>query len=88
MAKTTVYRARDAAAAQRVVDGLAAVLEPMMAPVDGVKGLPGSRCMHTEAAGQFSCWATADRYAFEGAGSELLDAQQQMAAQYLLLTAR
>jgi hypothetical protein len=88
-AKTNVYRARDAGAARRVVEALAATQASTTQPADGVKGLPGSRCTLGQGAAHasFTCWATEDRYAFVGSGTELLDVQQQMAAQYLMLAA-
>jgi hypothetical protein len=82
--KTNVYQARDVAAAAKITDDFAAEIAPMAKPVDGVNGLPASRCMNTS--GSFYCLATADRYAIEVSAGQLPDAKQQVAAQYLMLT--
>ena len=86
---TYVYQARDAAAATQIRDDSAAEFAAHARPTDGVKGLPDSRCeVMAGAQHVYYCTATAGRYAFETTSSKLQDAQQQIAAQYLLLTAK
>jgi hypothetical protein len=85
--KTNVYQARDAAAATRIADDFADEVKPTMKAVDGVNGLPASRCMQ-DTSKSYYCLATADRYAIEVSAGQLPDAKQQVAAQYLMLTAR
>ena len=46
--------------------------------------MPDSRCLQLEDKA-FYCLATADRYAIETSGPNLLDTQQQVAAQYVML---
>jgi hypothetical protein len=84
--KTIVYQARDPAAATKIVDEFAEEVKPSSKPADGVNGLPASRCMQLQPGG-FYCLAAADRYAIEVDAGQLPDAKQQLAAQYLMLTA-
>jgi hypothetical protein len=84
MAKTNVYQTRDADGAKGVVDGFIAELEPMSQPATPVKNMPDSRCLRLEA-GPFYCLAPADRYAIEVNAANLLEAQQLVAAQYVML---
>lgn len=84
MAKTNVYETQDADGAKGVVNGFSAELEPMSQPANPVKNLPDSRCLHL-AAGPFYCLAPADRYAIEVNADSLLEAQQLVAAQYVML---
>jgi hypothetical protein len=52
---------------------------------DPVPALPGSRCLQFPQG--FYCVASADRYAIEVQADQLRDAHQQVAAQYVMLTA-
>lgn len=85
-----VYRAKDSAAAQQVVDGFAADWGAKSTPVDGVPGMPGARCLDRGAGlpigeVRYVCFARADRYAFAVSSDQAEDARQQTAAQYLVL---
>jgi hypothetical protein len=92
--KTSIYQARDAAGAARLVEQFVAEIRADGAkPAEGVAGMPASRCLevpHPGAKPSFACFAPADRYAIEAhAGhrnGQLLAAQQQVAAQYVMLT--
>jgi hypothetical protein len=84
MAKTNVYQAKDAAGATGVVEGFLAELQPTSQPANAVRNMPDSKCLRLED-GAFYCMATADRYAIEVSGKELLDTQQLVAAQYAML---
>lgn len=85
MAKANVYEAENAEGATGVTDGFFAELQPTSQPANAVRNLPDSRCLRLED-GAFYCLATADRYAIEVSGKELLDTQQLAAAQYAILT--
>lgn len=85
MAKTNVYETKDADAAGRIVSGFFDELQPTAKEATAVRDLPGSRCLQLEDK-SFYCLAAADRYAIESSGTNLLEAQQQAAAQYVLLT--
>jgi hypothetical protein len=84
MAKTNVYQTKDADGAKGVVDGFYAELEGTSQPANPVRNMPDSRCLQLED-GAFYCLAPADRYAIETSGPNLLDTQQQVAAQYVML---
>ena len=84
MAKTNVYQTKDAEGAAGIVDGFYAELEPTSQPAKPVKNMPDSRCLQLEDK-TFYCLAAADRYAIETSAPNLLDAQQQVAAQYVML---
>jgi hypothetical protein len=84
MAKTTVYRTKDPASAVKIVDGFFAELQPTSQPAKPVTNLPGSRCLQLKDK-SFYCLGTADRYTIETTADNLLDAQQQVAAQYAML---
>lgn len=92
---TTVYRARDAAAAAKIVaDFTDDVRQQKFTPVGGITGLPAARCLLSPK-GQFAsdpkrtyCVASADRYAYEAIGTDDGLVRQLAAAQYLMLTAR
>lgn len=90
--KTSVYEARDAAAAIRLVEQFSPELQLGGAePADGVPHMPDSRCFRTPippTSFVFVCYATADRYAIETHAPQLLDAHQQAAAQYVILSAK
>jgi len=84
MAKTNVYQTKDSESAARIVDGFYAELRPTSQPTKPVNNLPDSRCLQLEDK-SFYCLGAADRYAIETTSESLLDAQQQVAAQYAML---
>ena len=84
MAKTNVYQTKDSESAARIVDGFYAELQPTSQPAKPVNNLPDSRCLQLADQG-FYCLGAADRYAIETTSKNLLDAQQQVAAQYAML---
>jgi hypothetical protein len=84
MAKTNVYQTKDSESAARIVDGFYAELQPTSQPAKPVNNLPDSRCLQL-ADKSFYCLGAADRYAIETTSDNLLDAQQQVAAQYAML---
>ena len=84
MAKTNVYQTKDSTGATRIVDGFFAELQPTSQPAKPVNNLPDSRCLQLEDK-SFYCLGAADRYAIETTSQNLLDAQQQVAAQYAML---
>jgi hypothetical protein len=84
MAKTNVYQTKDSESAARIVDGFYAELQPTSQPAKPVNNLPDSRCLQLEDK-TFYCLGVADRYAIETSSESLLDAQQQVAAQYAML---
>jgi hypothetical protein len=81
-----VFHARDAAGATAVADS--AVKQTQGAPAEPVPNMPGSHCLTLGNNAGFWCVGTADRYEFEVSANQLHDAHQQMAAQYILLTAK
>jgi hypothetical protein len=84
MAKTNVYQAKDSGGAARIVDGFFAELQPTSQPAKPVNNLSDSRCLQLKD-NSFYCLGAADRYAIETTSQTLLDAQQQVAAQYAML---
>jgi hypothetical protein len=84
MAKTNVYQTKDPASAAKIVDGFFAELQPASQPAKPVNNLPDSRCLQLKDK-SFYCLGAADRYAIETSSDNLLDAQQQVAAQYAML---
>ena len=58
--------------------------QPTSRPAKPVNNLPDSRCLQLEDK-TFYCLGAADRYAIETTSEKLLDAQQQVAAQYAML---
>jgi len=84
MAKTNVYQTKDSESAARIVDGFYAELQPTSQPAKPVNNLPDSRCLQLEDK-SFYCLGAADRYAIETTSQTVLDAQQQVAAQYAML---
>jgi hypothetical protein len=84
MAKTNVYQTKDSQSATRIVDGFFAELQPTSQPAKPVNNLPDSRCLQLGDK-SFYCLGAADRYAIETTSQNLLDAQQQVAAQYAML---
>ena len=84
MAKTNVYQTKDAAGAGKIVEGFYAELQPTSQPAKPVNNLPDSRCLQLQDK-TFYCLGAADKYAIETTADNLLDAQQQVAAQYAML---
>jgi hypothetical protein len=84
MAKTNVYQTKDSASAAKIVEGFLAELQPTSQPAKPVNNLPDSRCLQLKDQ-TFYCLGAADRYAIETTGPNLLDTQQQAAAQYAML---
>ena len=84
MAKTNVYQTKDAASAPKIVDGFYAELQPTSQPAKPVNNLPESKCLQLKDK-TFYCLGAADKYAIETTAETLLDAQQQVAAQYAIL---
>lgn len=87
MAQTNVYEAKDPAAARLIVDSFHQELTEADGTTDTapVRNLPESHCVAL--ARGFYCVAPADRYAIEAKGEQFADVQQQVAAQYVMLTA-
>lgn len=86
-AATTIYRARDAAAASALAQTFTQEVGKLGAPTDAVPNLPGSHCFKLTAAGYY-CTATNDRITIEAQTNRLRDAQQMTAAQYVMLAAK
>jgi hypothetical protein len=84
MAKTNVYQTKDPGGAGKIVDGFYAELQPTSQPAKPVNNLPDSKCLQLKDK-TFYCLGTADKYAIETTAENLLDAQQQVAAQYAML---
>jgi hypothetical protein len=91
VSQTTVYQARDGAAAQQLAQAFGDDVVERQAgqPAPEVPGLAGSRCVRTEAAGsrivRHWCVGTRERYTFSAVARDLNNAHQQIAAQYLML---
>jgi hypothetical protein len=88
--KDAVYQTRDAAAAGEVVNAFTAEVRNGGSAEAAVPNLPGSQCTKQQAqlTTLFTCFSAADRYVIEATAPQLVDAQQQSAAQYLMLTAQ
>jgi hypothetical protein len=87
MAMTNVYQTKDSESAARIVDGFFAELQPTSQPAKPVNNLSDSRCLQLKDS-SFYCLGAAGRYAIETTSKTLLDAQQQVAAQYAMLLSR
>lgn len=85
MGLTNVYHTEDSEGAAQIVDGFFAELQPNSQPANPVKNLPDSRCLKLQDQ-SFYCLAAAGGDAIEASGTKLLDVQQQVAAQYVILT--
>ncbi|MFI9506398.1 hypothetical protein [Nocardia sp. NPDC052566] len=83
-----VYRARDAAGAQRIADEHGK-LSRYFRRVEPPKGLPFASCREYRGsqaqAIKFYCTVSYDRYATEVAANQLADAHQRVSAQYAIL---
>ncbi len=94
-ALVNVYQARDPQGAQAIVDAFAAeVAANNFSPAGPMAGLPGARCaisppspVDTAINQSVRCLAAVERYAVSVHAVDETDAHQQMAAQYLMLTA-
>ncbi|MGJ6127287.1 hypothetical protein QN239_32430 [Mycolicibacterium sp. Y3] len=88
--KTGVYQTRDAAAAVEVANAFAAEMRDGGSVEAGVPNLKGSQCSKKQqlTVVLYNCYSTADKYVIEASSPQLADAQQQSAAQYLMLTAQ
>ena len=86
MAKTNVYQAKNAAGAIAITDsfGMEVTAEGTAAAAP-VPEIPHSHCMGFPKG--FYCVAPAGEYAIEARGEQLPDVQQQVSAQYVILTA-
>lgn len=90
---TTVYQARDAPAAETLLQQMAdaAASRPTTQEAAAVPGMPASRCARvTDASGlvpKYQCLATVDRYVLKATSRDATRTQQQLAAQYRMLTA-
>lgn len=91
----TTYMARDADGAKAIVEQFAKTMtEKNYVESDGVPGLPESKCLtYTPDEKSYEkprtyCVAAADRVAFETTAGQEASAHQEMAAQYLMLTAK
>jgi len=91
--RTTVYRARDAAGAQHLLDSAIAwsTSRPGAKPAPGVDGLPSAKCFEytqpdVSQTPRFGCVGTAGRHQFEAWSEQGPDVRQQTASQYLMLT--
>ncbi|QLY31912.1 hypothetical protein H0264_06290 [Nocardia huaxiensis] len=83
-----VYRAKDAASAQRITADRA-VVPRLYRRADSPQNLPGAKCREFRGSDmfipRFHCTVTYDRYSAESWSSQLTDAQQRISAQYALL---
>lgn len=88
--KTGVYETRDAQAAADVANAFAQEMRTGGSEEAAVPNLNGSQCSKKQqlTVVLFSCFSTADKYVIEATAPQLVDAQQQSAAQYLMLTAQ
>lgn len=87
--KTKVYQAKDAAGAQLLADKTADAIGKDTTPAAGVPGLADAKCfdagVEVKDANRFTCVATVDRYAITASSQQVADAQQQIAAQVMML---
>ncbi|MUL78168.1 hypothetical protein [Mycolicibacterium sp. CBMA 226] len=87
--KTSVYRAKDPSSAVNVANTFGKeVSVDGTETADPVPALTLSRCILLANPKQFYCVAPAGNYVIEARGAELKDAHEQVAAQYILLTAK
>jgi hypothetical protein len=87
MAKTNVYQAKNTAGAIAITDAFGMeVTSEGTAAAAPVPEIPHSHCMGFPKG--FYCVAPAGEYAIEARGEQLPDVQQQISAQYVILTAR
>lgn len=87
MGSTNVYQTKDDAAAVMITNAFSQEMtSDGMATADTVTALPDSHCYALTQA--FYCVAPAGRYAIEARSAQLADVHQQLAAQYVMLTAK
>jgi hypothetical protein len=91
VSQSTVYQAADPSAAQRLSSALGdqTAARAGAQTAAAVPGLPQSHCVTLDAGGLVPkswCVATADRYAFKTVARQIDKAQQQLAAQYKMLS--
>ncbi len=87
--KTSVYQAKDPQSAVNVANAFGKeVSVDGTETADPVPALTLSRCILLANPKQFYCVAPAGDYAIEARGTELKDVHEQVAAQYILLTAK
>ncbi|KIU17075.1 DUF7373 family lipoprotein [Mycolicibacterium llatzerense] len=87
--KTSVYQAKDPSSAVNVANAFGKeVSVDGTETADPVPALTLSRCILLANPKQFYCVAPAGNYAIEARGAELKDVHEQVAAQYILLTAK
>ncbi|WP_459549349.1 DUF7373 family lipoprotein [Nocardia sp. X0981] len=85
-AEPWIYRAEDAAAAQRLQAHFVSSLDPEYRVVESPPGMPMAHCAeHSEQTASFQCLFTNDRYTVVFSGQQLQELHQKVAAQYLLL---
>jgi hypothetical protein len=90
--QTTVYQTTDPDSAQRLAQVLSddTAKRPGSEAAAAVPGLPQSRCVRIDNSGglvqRHWCIASVDRYAFKAVARQLDNAQQELAAQYRVLT--
>lgn len=82
-----IFQARDAPAANALVNAYVTDMQVDGPVSETVPGLAGSHCQTGAGHDSVTCVAPAGRYMFEVSGNTLKDARQQAGAQYLLLTA-
>ena len=87
----TVFQAETATAAAHVAEQLTArEIDSGAALIQGVAGLPNTRCVDggmdsQRTSPRFRCYAAAGRHAFESSAEEQGDVRERTAAQYLIL---
>ena len=86
MGNTNVYQTRNPGAAVMVTKSFSDEVAKEAKPADTVTALPDSHCWAL--AKGFYCVAPAGQYAIEARSEQLLDVHQQLAAQYVMLTAK
>lgn len=88
--QAAIYQGRDVGAASLLRDHLFEEYAPFGDEATAVSGVPGSRCagLTFPTTGNFRgyCLAATGPYVVEAEGATLIDAQQRLAAQFLLLT--
>lgn len=88
--QAAVYEGRDAGAASLLRDHLFEEYAPFGDEAGAVRGVPGSRCAELTfpTTGEFRgyCLAATGPYVVEAEGATLTEAQQRLAAQFLMLT--
>lgn len=87
MGLTNVFQTKDPWAAVHVVDAFAAEQGTRGQSAAAVPGLPLSKCVSLASAKRFYCVVPAGDYAIEADATNLQDAHEEIAAQYILLTA-